>query len=71
VLGQRLDAARGRIEEMAGRLQDPDAKKLKVLAGIMRKIAVRWANLYHNELTQAVQKVAELEKEVEDLKNGS
>ena len=70
MLGQRLDATRNRIDGIANRMQGLDAKKLKVLAGVMRKIAVRWANLYHNERQQALNRIAELEKELEDLRNG-
>lgn len=51
-------------------MQGLPGKKLKVLANIMRKIAIRWANLYHNERQQALDRITELEKEVEDLKNG-
>ena len=70
MLGQRLDATRNKINEIADRMQGLPGKKLKVLANIMRKIAIRWANLYHNERQQALDRITELEKEVEDLKNG-
>ena len=70
MLGQRLDATKARIDEIADRLQGLPGKKLKVLAKIMRKLAIRWAHLYHNEREQALQRIAELEQEVEDLKNG-
>ncbi len=68
MLGQRLDATKARIEGIADTIQGVDAKKLKVLANHMRKIAIRWANLYHNERQQALDKVASLEKEIEKLK---
>ncbi len=66
MLGQRLDATRSKIDEIADRMQGLDAKKLKVLANIMRKIAVRWANLYHNELEQALNRIAELEETTDE-----
>ena len=69
MLGQRLDATQGKINEIADRMQGLPGKKLKVLAKIMRKITIRWANLYHNELAQALDRIAELEQEVEELKN--
>jgi len=69
VLGQRLEATKAKIDEIADRLQGLPGKKLKVLAHIMRKLAVRWANLYHNERTQAQNRIAQLEQELEDLKN--
>ena len=69
MLGQRLDATRAKIDEIADRLQGLPGKKLKVLANIMRKIAIRWANLYHNERQQALDRIAELEQELEDVKN--
>lgn len=70
MLGQRLDATRNKIVEIADRMQGIDSKRLTVLAKIMRKLAIRWANLYHNERQQALDKIVELEKEIEDLKNG-
>ena len=70
MLGQRLDATQGKINEIADRMQGLPGKKLKVLAKIMRKITIRWANLYHNERQQALERIAELEKQVEELKNG-
>jgi hypothetical protein len=66
VLGQRLDATQNKILEIAERMQGRDAIRLKVLAKTMRRIAIRWANIYHNERHQAAQKVKELEKELKD-----
>ncbi len=63
MLGQRLDATRDKILEIAERMQGKDAARLKTLAKTMRKIAIRWANLYHNERTQAVERIKELEDE--------
>lgn len=62
MLGQRLDATHDKIAEIAGRLQGKDARRLAVLAKNMRKIAIRWANLYHNELQIAKTRVAESEE---------
>ena len=70
MLGERLDATRDKIFGIADRMQGRDSKRLAVLAKTMRKIAIRWANLYHNERTQAQDRIAELEQELEDLKNG-
>lgn len=64
MLGQRLDATYNRIEEIVSRIQGDDAKRLKVLAKNMRKIAIRWANIYHNERTQAENRIEELEVEL-------
>lgn len=47
-------------------MQGKDAARLKTLAKTMRKIAIRWANLYHNERTQAADRIIELEKELEN-----
>ncbi len=66
MLGQRLDATRDKILEIAERMQGRDAARLKTLAKTMRKIAIRWANLYHNEREQALNRVAELEKELKN-----
>ena len=66
MLGQRLDATRNKIDQIADRMQGLPGRRLKVLAKIMRKIAIRWANLYHNERQQALDRIAELE---EELKN--
>lgn len=66
MLGQRLDATRDKIDQIADRMQGLPGRRLKVLAKIMRKIAIRWANLYHNERQQALDRITELE---EELKN--
>lgn len=66
MLGQRLDLTQDKILEIAERMQGKDAARLKTLAKTMRKIAIRWANLYHNERTQAADRIIELEKELEN-----
>ncbi len=67
MLGQRLDATRDKIIEIADRMQGNDAKRLKTLAKTMRKIAVRWANLYHNEREQLAQEIKKLGKDIQEL----
>ena len=47
-------------------MQGRDAARLKTLAKTMRRIAIHWTNLYHNERHQAAEKVKELEKELKD-----
>ncbi len=66
MLGQRLDATRDKILKIAERMQGDDAARLKTLAKIMRRITIHWANLYHNERTQAADRITELEKELKD-----
>ena len=67
MLGQRLDATTEKIQEIAGRLQGKDSKRLAVLATTMRKIAIRWAKLYHNELAAANDTIADLEEQYQAL----
>lgn len=70
MLGQRLDATHNKIQEIAGRLQGKDARRLTVLAMTMRKIAIRWAHLYHNELEQANATIEEQERQYQALAAG-
>lgn len=70
MLGQRLDATRDKMLGIANKIEGRDSRRLTVLVGIMRGIAIRWANLYHNEREQALNRIQELEKQLEELKNG-
>jgi hypothetical protein len=45
------------------REQGDNAVKLRNIIKNMRKLTVRWVNLYHNERHQAVERIKELEDE--------
>jgi hypothetical protein len=63
VLGQRLDKLRDRALNILETTQGGDAVRLRNIVKAMRKLAIRWANLYHNERHQAMERIKELENE--------
>jgi hypothetical protein len=54
---------------MEGIISIEQANELRLRLKQMRKLAIRWANVYHNDRHKAVQRIEELEKELEDRKN--
>jgi hypothetical protein len=66
LLGERLDRLTNKGEEIISRLEGKidrtEVTRLRNVIRGMRKVCVRWVNLYHNERHQAMERIKELEK---------